>query len=451
MTATHPLPPGPAGAADDVFRELMSNPFEAQMRWWQTYGDIFTVPMPAGPMVFVAHPDLASKLVNGHLDHGAMNLRTEPAQGLGITLQHGEQWRRTRNLMQPMFSLQALRQMSGLMVEAIDRRLRHLDARVESGEEFDLARFLGEITIRVLFHAMFSDEFSDEEIDYAVARLDVISVYKGELLTSAWMPQGTPIASESSGQQAVRELDALLYGAIQRRRAQGSANPDLLARLIDATDEHGVGFTDQEIRNELTVLFFGGYETTQWAMAWALAMLALNPEPRQMILEEIDCIVGDDLPTADNLNDLQYVRATMQEALRWQATLLLPRQLERDDNLGGYDLPAGTMVAASTWVIHRRSDLWNEPDVFDPGRHIGADAGEMHKYQNLSFGGGPRKCLGVNLAFFEAQFTLAMFLRRYSYTVPEGWTPRHRQQYSVVIDGGLPVRIAHRQLTATSR
>jgi cytochrome P450 len=422
----------------------MSDPFATQMRWWRTFGDIWTVPLPTGSMVFVAHPDLAQHLVNGHLDHGEMNLLTEPAQGKGITLQHGEQWRRTRTLMQPMFSIRALRELSGLMVEAIVERLAHLDARATSGGEFDLAKFLGEITIRVLFHAMFSDEFSDTEIDCAVARLDTISVYKGELLTSGWRQPGTAIESELVGKRAAAELDELLYGAIARRRAGRSGEPDLLGRLIAAVDADGNGFTDTEIRNELTVLFFGGYETTQWAMAWALAMLALDEDVRGAVVAEVDRVLGDDLPTADHLPRLELLRATVNEALRYQATLLLPRQLEHDDVIGGYHIPTRSMVVASTWVIHRRPDLWRDPDRFDPSRFVGVEAAEMHKYQMLSFGGGPRRCLGVNLAMYEAQFALALFLRRFTYTVPDDWQPVHRQQYSVVIDGGLPVRVAHR-------
>jgi cytochrome P450 len=438
------LPPGPVGdPLTEIVPQLVSDPFGSQWRWWQEFGDIWTVPLPSGPFVFLAEPELVRQLLTNHLDHGAMVRATIPAQGKGITVQHGSEWRRSRVLMNPMFSRPQLRHLVGRMVEAIGGRLHHLDARAGTGEVFDMAKFLGEVTIRVLFHTMFSDEFSDHEIDHAVKQLDVISVYKGELMTSAWRPPGTPIVHEADGASAVAALDELLYDSIRRRRARGAEDQDLLDRLIGARDDDGHGFSDEEIRDQLTVLFFGGYETTQWALAWALAFLAEVPAVRLRLLDEIDTLNGR-LPTADDLGTLEYARATVSEALRHQGTLVLPRQLETDDTFAGYTIPAGTLVGASTMVIHHRPDLWDEPQQFRPERFLELDGNAQHRYLMLSFGGGPRVCLGINLAYFEAQLTLALFLSRYEYALAPGWSRRGVHQYSMVLEGGLPISISRR-------
>lgn len=442
MTTTKGLDEVPGPTGPEAFRDFMADPLNRQVDYWKKYGDVFAVPFPTGPTVFLCDPDLVQQLVTSHLDHGSMNRRTEPAQGLGITLMHGDEWRRTRLIMQPMFSRPSLRTLAPMMVEAIDDRIAQLDARAGTGEVVELSEVLGGITIRVLFHSMFSDEFSDEEIDYAVERLNVISAYKGELMMQEWAPPGSATQWDVPGKQAVAELDELLYRAIRRRRADNRGQ-DLLGRLLAATDENGVGLTDEEVRNELTVLFFGGYETTQWAMVWTLALLALNPSTLAQAAAEVEALGESDLD-ADALPRLEYVKACIEEGLRHQAALLLPRQLESDDEFGGYAIPAGTLVAGSTVVVHRRADLWPDPDAFRPERFLSMDAGTRHKYQMLSFGGGPRVCLGINLSFFEAQFTLARLLRRFTYQLAPGWELRAKHQYSIVTEGGLPVLLERR-------
>lgn len=439
--------PGPTGSFQEIFADLVGRPLDAQMSWWHIYGEIVKIQTPSGQLVFLNHPDLVHQLVTQHLDHGEMSRRTIPAQGRGITVQHGDEWRRSRVLMNPMFGRPQLRRLVGRMVEAIDERLDRLDEVADTGRVINLSQFLGDVTIRILFHAMFSDEYSDDEIDFAVQQLDMIAVYKAELQTSAWRPPDLPLEHEERGRAAVQAMDEVLYRSIRRRRKTGGNDEDLLGRLLAARGEDGDQFDDEEIRDQLTVLFFGGRETTQWATAWALSLLADDPDALARLVAEIDTVVGDRLPTEDDLEPLQYTRAVINEALRHQGALMLPRQLEVDDVFAGYAIPAGTQVVASTMVLHRRPDLWDEPDAFRPERFLGQSAREQHKYQMLSFGGGPRQCLGINLAYFEAQLMLAMLLRRFTYEVDPTWTRRPVHQYSIVLDGGLPARISRRTVT----
>lgn len=436
--------PGPRGSFDELFTALVTDPASTQMAWWREYGDLVKIPTPRGPMVLLCDPDLVHQLVTNHLDHGEMSRRTIPAQGVGITVQHGADWRRSRVLMNPMFGRPHLRRLVDRMVEAIDERLRHVAPVADTGETINLAQFLGDITIRVLFHAMFSDEYSDEEIETAVQHLDVIAVYKAELQTSGFRPDDAIIHSEERGQAAVAALDELLFESIRRRRERANDSDDLLGRLIAAQDDAGNGFSDQEIRDQLTVLFFGGRETTQWATAWSLALLADHPTAMKVLLDEIDTVVGHRLPNAADLESLSYTKAVINEALRHQGALMLPRELDDDDVFAGYRIPKGTQVAASTMVLHFRDDLWDEPGAFRPERFLGQSAAAQHKYQMLAFGGGPRQCLGINLAYFEAQLILSMLLRRFTYEIDPSWERRGVHQYSMVLAGGLPVRLGTR-------
>ena len=442
-TPTYHWPPGPAeGDKAKVFELFGADPLNAQVEWWKSYGDAFTLPLPTGPMVFLAHPDLAQGLFLRHRDHGDMTRNTEPAQGMGITLQHGDEWRRTRRLMTDLFTANRLGEFIAPVVEAVKTNMAELDGYADRGEPLDLAQYMGQITLRVLFRTMFSDEFSADDINRASGHLDVISLYKGGLMSKDWAPPGTPIRHEAEGKAAVEALDEMIYALIDRRRAAGNPVDDLLGRLIAAKDEDGGGFTNDEIRNNLTALIFGGYETTQWAISWTLAFLADNPGPLAKAQALADQ-VGDPQTLAD-LERLEYYKALMSEAQRLQGMLMVPRQLENDDTFGEYVIPKGTMVVASPWIIQRRPDFWENPQTYDPDRFLGERKKAQHRFQHIPFGGGGRMCLGMNLAYLEGQIITEMFLRRFDYTVDPAWERKHLQQYSVVLDKGLPVTLRKR-------
>ncbi len=436
--------PGPEGTFDELFGRMMADPVQTQLSWWREFGDVWQIPTPSGPWVFLAHPELARKLLVSHLDHGDLVRATIPAQGRGITAQHGGEWRRSRELMSPMFGRRYLRSLVLRMCEAVEETLGSLADLAPHGRTVDLAGVLGDTTMRVLFRCFFSDEFSADEIATAARHLDQVALYKSELQAQLWRPPGSPAAHQAAGQQAVEELDRMIYRSIRRRRSGEFGDDDIVRRLVDAVDEHGVGFTDDEIRDQLTVLFFGGRETTQWATAWALSFILERPELLARLRHEIDTVLGSDRPTDERLDELRLTKAAFNEALRLQGNLMVPRQLEHDDEFGGYVLAAGTQVCAATLVIHRRPDFWVDPDTFVAERFLDAPSGSLHAFQMLSFGGGPRLCLGMNLAYLEALIILAELLRRWDLALAPGWRRRCVNRYSLVLDGGLPVTVSRR-------
>jgi len=438
---TDAWPPGPVGDPAGAATAFATDPLGVQLEWWHTYGDIWTVELPFGRMVFVAHPDLVHQLTRT-TSHGDTTKALTPVAGRSLITEEGDEWRRLRRLMQPMFGRPVLRALVPGMVEAIERRLDELDLVAESGETIDLARFLGGTTLRVLLHTMLSDEFSEAETDLIVDRLYDVAAYKGALLKKDFLPPGVPVPHRAEGEAAMAEIDPLLYDAIARRRAIGNVGTDLLGRLLEASDDDGTGLSDEEVRNNLYVLLFGGWDTSQWALAWALAFLADSPDAYASLLAEADALPPR--PTGESLTELGYAEAALNEALRKQSIIFLPRCLDEDQVFGGYRIPKGTRVCASAVVVHNRPDFWTDPDAFRPERFLGMEAAEQHKYQLISFGGGPRVCIGINLAYFENQLILAMMLRRFTYAIAPGWQRRHKHEFAMVLDGGLPVTIQRR-------
>ena len=195
----------------------------------------------------------------------------------------------------------------------------------------------------------------------------------------------------------VREMervDRLIYGVIAARRAQAGTGErsDILSMLLAAVYEDGSGMSDRQLRDELLTLLVAGHETTATALAWAVERLARHPDKLERLAAETRA--GED----------RYLKAVVYETLRLRPVIsLVNRTLKAPMRLGGYDLPAGVKVVPSIFLVHRRPDVYPEPERFLPERFLDTAPGT---YTWIPFGGGVRRCIGGAFAQFEMEVVL---------------------------------------------
>ncbi|MDQ1499918.1 MAG: hypothetical protein QOI86_3258 [Actinomycetota bacterium] len=449
MTATSTRtasPPVPSAADLDHFR---ADPLRALPRLFERYGDPFCVPSQAGPMVLTADPATCEQIMKRHLDRGPLHRRTEPAQGPGITIQSGEEWRRTRAMITPLFTHRHLKALSDLVADGARRGLDRLSAYAGTGETVDLMAFMPSVTMGVLVHAMFSDSLRPGEMEAMIADYAHISRWKGGLIRTAFEAPGTPVPGEREGIAARDRIDEVIYRVIAERRREGVARQDLLQLLVDARyEEDGSELSDEDVRNNTTTLFIAGFDTTSFGLCWTLAAAMTSGRGLAPLVECAEQL-GGRLPGVDDIPRLAYLKAAFDEGLRLQGHPFIPRQLETDETIGGYRLPAGTMVTMSTWVLHRNPALWERPHEFVPERYLGEEGAGRSRWQSLPFGGGPRVCIGINFAYMEATYVLALLLGRYRLELDPGWELRPAYVFNVILDGGLPVTVTEASSSST--
>jgi cytochrome P450 len=139
---------------------------------------------------------------------------------------------------------------------------------------------------------------------------------------------------------------------------------------------------------------------------WMLAMLAY-PETQARAQAEIDAVVGRArLPTFADYSSLPYIRAMVQEILRWSPVtpLGVPHRLTEDDWYEGRFIPKGTICIANVWQMNHDPEVYGENAAhFDPARHLDAN-GDIKpvpfdtKDGHVSYGFGRRECPGRHLA-----------------------------------------------------
>lgn len=191
--------------------------------------------------------------------------------------------------------------------------------------------------------------------------------------------------------------------------------------LLHARDEGGSQMTDQQLRDEVMTLFLAGHETTALALTWAWHLLAQHPAAEQRLLAELAAVLGGRAPAVADLPRLRYADAVVTEAMRlYPPAWVIGRQAAADCEIGGYPVPAGTVVLISPWVMHRHPDYFPEPERFDPDRWTGGLAEQLPAHAYLPFGGGPRLCIGKAFARMEAVLVLATVAQRYRMTPVPG-------------------------------
>jgi cytochrome P450 family 135 len=150
--------------------------------------------------------------------------------------------------------------------------------------------------------------------------------------------------------------------------------------------------SDQEVRDELITLLLAGHETTASALAWAVERIIRHPAVQSRLVEET------------RADGHEYVDAVVRETLRLRPVLsLVIRRLTEPMEIGGVPLHAGVSVVPSIYLMHRRPDIYPDPEQFRPERFLEERAGT---YKWIPFGGGVRRCLGA--AFAESEMRIIL-------------------------------------------
>jgi cytochrome P450 len=138
-------------------------------------------------------------------------------------------------------------------------------------------------------------------------------------------------------------------------------------------------------------------ETTPAILQMALIVMANHQEVQKKVQAEIDSVITSDrLPSLDDKARLPYTEATIWETMRFEPIIheYLPRATRYDTNIGGYFIPANTIVLVNQYACHMDSRVWREPRVFQPERFLNSDGKVIHKTEFHPFSMGARSCFG---------------------------------------------------------
>jgi cytochrome P450 len=416
----------------------------------QAYGDVsYLGDIGSRRAYLINHPEHVKRVVQENTrchEKGVEFQAFKPVTGDGLVTSRGELWQRQRRLIQPAFHRQHIAQLIKGMVENIDSMLGRWDRLVDTAEPINVVSEARCLTQIIVVRAMFSADISAD----AARLIPAWDCASAEVTGRLWSPfpflHDLPTPSNRRFQEALRTLNEIVYRCIADRRRSGKSAPDLLSMLMDARDEGtGAGMSDTLLRDELMTIFFGGQETTTGALCFAWHLLSKHPEIDRRLAEEAKQVLGDRLPTAEDLPRLPYSKMVIDETLRiYPPVWIYTRVSTSDDEIGGYHIPAGSSVFVSPYTTHRHPGFWRNPEGFDPERFNPARPSERPRYAYFPFGGGPRQCVGNTFALVELQLALVMAAQRYRLSLVPGTVLQLNAGLSLIPRGDIKMTLERR-------
>jgi cytochrome P450 len=216
----------------------------------------------------------------------------------------------------------------------------------------------------------------------------------------------------------MHQLNESLYSLIRGRRESAGPSDNVLADLLASRHEDGTQFSDEEVRDALLTLVLAGHDTTSIALAWALEQIVPRPDVVQAITDELRRVTGGGPLHAEHLARLEYLDAAIRESMRVRTILsFVVRLTKQPFTAGGREYPAGILLCPCNHLVHRRPDLYPEPDRFRPERFLER---KFAGHEWFPFGGGNRTCLGMAFALHEMKVVLATLFAQVSLIRPPG-------------------------------
>ena len=410
------LPPGPKG------RFLLGSLVEVSRDWLGFYqrcadefGDVVRIHIGHVPVYLIIHPrDIETVLITkaANFTKSADYRALARVLGRGLLTSEGDFWQRQRGLIQPAFHRQNILAYASVMTGAA--RLM-LDSWTEHGER-NLHDDMMRVTLEIVGQCLYGAEVSGAAERVGKAMEVVTERFVTNASQALLFPFDIPVLFARREWRAIRELNKIIGNIIRERRSSNQQREDLLEMLLRARDADGKPMSDAQLRDEVMTLFLAGHETTAIALSWACCMVAQNPGIEAKLAEELRSVLGERVPTPEDLPRLRYTEMVLKETLRlYPAVWGIGRRAIAECELGGYRVPSGSNIFILQWRTQRDARFFPDPERLDPERWRDdpVRSGKIPRFAYFPFGGGPRVCVGASFAMMEATLLLAMIQQEY--------------------------------------
>lgn len=386
-------------------------PFFERMR--RDYGTAVKFRLGPRRLMLLSEPALIEEILvrqtrNFH-KHWGLRLLI-PVLGNGLLLSEGDFWLKQRRLIQPAFARKLTELFAGIVV----RRANDMANAWTDNPHRDLYRDMTTLTVQIAAEAMLGADMP-ADLEAIEAALQIIHGdfefrFKSAFNTPAWVPT----AKNRRRAKAIAVLDEVIARIIAGRKSTDAEGSDALSLMLGMRDEDGHGMNEKQLRDETMTLLLAGHDTTANTLTWTWSLFSQHPHVADNVAAEVRQVLGDRDPTADDLPALSYCGKTAKEVLRLMpAVYVFGRQAVRDADVLGVEIAKGTNVLLCQWLVHRDERFYDDPLEFRPERWTPEFEERLPKFAWFPFGGGPRVCIGRDLAMLEATLILAVLGSRF--------------------------------------
>ncbi|NP_001234049.1 cytochrome P450-type monooxygenase 97A29 [Solanum lycopersicum] len=410
-----------------------------------TYGGIFRLIFGPKSFLIVSDPSIAKHILKDNSKAYSKGILAEIldfVMGKGLIPADGEIWRVRRRAIVPALHQKYVAAMIGLFGKATDRLCKKLDVAATDGEDVEMESLFSRLTLDIIGKAVFNYDFDSLTVDTGIVEAVYTVLREAEDRSVAPIPVWElPIWKDISPKlkkvnaalklinDTLDDLIAICKRMVDEEELQfheeymNEKDPSILHFLLASGDE----VSSKQLRDDLMTMLIAGHETSAAVLTWTFYLLSKEPSVMAKLQDEVDSVLGDRLPTIEDLKKLRYTTRVINESLRLypQPPVLIRRSIE-EDVVGGYPIKRGEDIFISVWNLHRCPNHWEEADRFNPERWPldGPNPNETNQnFSYLPFGGGPRKCVGDMFATFENLVAVAMLVQRFDFQMALGAPP----------------------------
>ncbi len=426
--------PGPSLRLWNTYQAL-AKPMTSMPRWFRRYGDPFMVPVINGNIVMTARPELVKQIFGGHRS-GYSPFASDGVGALtgprSLFQLRDQAHRRHRRLIMPPFHGSRMR----AYAHDMQQTAREVFSEAAGRGPIPLHPLTKRISLEVILRTVFGVQDGERVSEFSAAITELVDATSPLFLFMPFTQRELwGMGPYARFRRVWDRVDRMLQAQIDDAREHGESTA-ILSMLLQARDEDGSSLDDGEIRDELRTLLFAGHETTAIALCWAVDAVGRHPAVAERLVGELRALGPD--PDPEALAKVPYLDAVCNETLRlFPIVTEVLRQLHEPTTLGEHELTPPTAVSASILGVHRREDLYPEPEVFRPERF---EERKFGPHEFLPFGGGHRRCIGAAFAGFEMRIVLGTLLCELGVTLQDPRAP-HPVRRNVTMAPSTPVPV----------
>lgn len=416
--------PGPAPIP--YFGNSLQFPFRAQevprcyKELYDKHGKVLGIYYYLKPYLMVADPDMIKEILVDEFSkfHDRKYKVPDPYNRI-LANARGQKWEDLHSTLSPIFSASKIRKMMPLMDEVLNTFLDKIDGITKTGEIVDFYRWVQRVTTEILLSTVLAapEGFETERFIEEHEAVQAPSLFLEMLMM---LPYGSLLVSLQRVANPYEKIWARAEDVIAERtnasRQNNEHRNDLIQLMLDARQETGGERLDyKDIIAQSSLFFAMAYSACSSILAFVCYHLAVDTHVQHKLNEEIDRLwpKDEELPAYDIVQKMDYLDTIINEALRmYPPTIMLQRDCNESCTIKGVDILNGESLMIPVFTLHYDPEMWPEPEKFDPERFTEAEKAKRHPFAFMTWGQGPRGCIGSLFGMLVMKLTLVKLLRK---------------------------------------
>uniref|UniRef100_A0A6I8PP63 Thromboxane-A synthase n=1 Tax=Ornithorhynchus anatinus TaxID=9258 RepID=A0A6I8PP63_ORNAN len=395
-----------------TFLEYRNGIFEFDKKCYEKYGKVWGIFDGRQPILAILDPDIIKTVLVKEFHDSFPNRRNFGLNGgldSSLTIAEYHTWKRIRTIVSPTFTSGKLKEMFPIIKHYGKLLVQNIDKKVKKNEPVNMKRIFGSYSLDVVTSTSFGvdiDSMNNPNDPFVkqITKLLSFTFLSPLFLLTVVFPFLMPVFKKMNLSLFPRDTVEFFVGVtrnFKEKRQKGV---------------HTVKMTDMEISTQAIIFIFAGFETTSSTLNFVSYNLATHPEVQKKLQEEIDSILPNKAsPTYESIFQMDYLDMVVLETLRlFPPGGRIQRVCKETTQIKGLTIPKGTVVIIPTFVLHRDSEHWPEPEKFLPERFSKEEKASHNPYVFLPFGAGPRNCIGMRFALLNMKAALIHLLQNFS-------------------------------------